>query len=73
MHLHISAFEFELGDVLLNQKLNKLFNFFLIHRMCRKTAKRLIFQYVKVRAGERLQSTTFRLAWESKAISHYER
>jgi len=31
MHLHIAAFEFELGDVLLDQKLYELFNFFLIH------------------------------------------
>ena len=38
VHLHVAAFEFELGDVLLNQQVDEFFNFFLIHRMCRKTA-----------------------------------
>jgi hypothetical protein len=31
MHLNVAAFEFKLGDVLLDQKLDELFNFFLIH------------------------------------------
>jgi hypothetical protein len=31
MHLYVAALELELGDVLLHQKLDELFNFFLIH------------------------------------------
>ena len=35
MDLHVTAFEFELGDVLLHQKLDEFLDFFLIHAICR--------------------------------------
>jgi hypothetical protein len=43
MHLHVSAFEFELGDVLLDQKLYEFFDFFLVHVMYgRKVVLRVV-------------------------------
>jgi hypothetical protein len=33
MQLHIAAFDFEFGDVLLDQQFDQFFDFFLIHRI----------------------------------------